>query len=210
MNRALFMAALAGVALAASPATAKIKDWAIAPSSDEAVVIMRADRQPYEWALWLSRAGQGGFGRRIYTIGVKPHEFVPYTGRTLKPGTYQINSIVQQGAWSTCFGTGTRAFTVEAGKVYHLGNLNTLPLLADLQQSAKARGKTALTRGALAIGWEPTVKPEFFAPSEEELAELRKFVATAMPKTSAAVVPLATTPATFGMTGGEKFMQVCG
>lgn len=206
----LGLLALAAATCFAVPAGAKIKDWKVTPSSTESVILMRADRQPYQWSLWLHREGSGGFGRRIYSLDVKPHDFAQYTGRTLSPGAYQVSSIVQQSQWSSCFGSGSVAFTVEPGKVYYLGALNAMPLLIDLQESAMARGKTALSNGALAVGWEPKVKPEFAAPSEAELAEVSQFVASTMPKTTAPVVPLTTRPITFGMTGGEKVVQVCG
>lgn len=209
MKQLGFLALAAAVCLA-TPAGAKIKDWKVTPSSTESVILMRADRQPYPWSLWLHREGSGGFGRRVYSLDVKPHETFPYTGRTLAPGSYQVSSIVQQGAWSSCFGNGSVAFTVEPGKVYYLGSLNAMPLLIELQESAIARGKTALTRGALAIGWEPKIKPEFATPGDGELAEVSQFVASSMPKTTAPVVPLTTRPITFGMTGGEKIVQVCG
>ncbi len=210
MRSGRFLALLAAAACVSAPAGAKIKDWKITPASKESVVLMRAERQPYPYSVWLSREGSGGFGRRIYALDVKPHEFVAYTARTLAPGNYQMNSIVQQGAWSTCFGNGSVAFTIEPGKVYYLGSLNTMPLLTELQQSAIARRKTALTRGALAIGWEPSIKPEFTISGDAELTDVRQFVGQRMPQTTAPVVPLPTRPTTFGMTGGEKVMQVCG
>ena len=204
------LAMLSAAACFAAPAAAKIKDWKITPSSKESVVLMRVDSQPYPYSVWFSREGSGGFGRRIYALDVKPHEFAPYTARTLAPGNYQMNSIVQQGAWSSCFGNGSVAFTIEPGKVYYLGSLNAMPLLAELQQGAIARRKTSLTRGALAVGWEPTIKPEFTISGDAELVEVRQFVAQRMPQTTAQVVPLSTRPTRFGMTGGEKVMQVCG
>ena len=209
MVRLLTVAVLASTILAA-PASAKIKDWKITPTSKEAVLIMRADRQPFDYALTFSREGKSGFGSRVFVLGTNAYDVAPYTARTLGPGSYQLTSIVQQKAWASCFGSGSLAFTVEPGKVYYLGILNTMALLADLQQSAIARGKTSLSSGLLAVGWEPSVKPELVPPDEAELEIVRSFVSSRMPGTSAPVIAVQTRPITFGSSKGEKLIQVCG
>lgn len=209
MPRLLTIAVLAGFGLA-PPASAKIKDWKITPTSKEAVLIMRADRQPFDYALTFSREGKSGFGSRVFVLGTSPYDPAPYTARTLGPGSYQLTSIVQQKAWATCFGSGSVAFTVEPGKVYYLGTLNSMALLADLQQSAIARGKTSLGSGSLAVGWKPKVRPELVPADAAELEVVRAFVSAAMPATTAPVVALQARPITFGSTKGEKLIQVCG
>ncbi len=210
MKSERLVALLVAAASVAAPGAAKVKDWRVTPASTEAVILMRAERQPFEYTLMLGRPGKSGFGSRVWMMGVKPYDSAPFTGRTLAAGTYQINSISQQSAWSTCFGSGTVAFTVQPGKVYYLGTLNVVPLLKDLQHSAISRGKTSLTSGSLAVGWQPTVKPEFVSPDADELAEVRQFVAATMPKTTALVEVLTTASASFGTSGGKKIIQVCG
>lgn len=209
MKRVLILAALAA-GLTATPAAARIKDWKITPASQESVLIMRAERQPFDYTLSFSREGRSGFGSRVFQLGVRSYDFAPYTARTLGPGSYQLNSLSQQGAWSSCYANGSFAFTVEPGRVYYLDLVNTQALLVDLQQGAMSRGKAKLTRGALAVGWQPTVQPQVGTPTEAELGIVREFVRTSMPGTTAPVTALAVRPITFGATRGEKFMQVCG
>ena len=205
----LMTVALVAAGLSA-PAATKVKDKAITAASPESLVVMHTGSSTTGYDLRFSAEGQGGFGRKIYSLSKKYSDTSPYTTRTLKPGTYVLNSIVQQGAWSTCFTTGTFAFTIQPGRVYYIGEVNSGPLLLDLQRSAIARGRTRLTSGALAIGWEPEIKPTFTVPTAEDLANVRRFVATAMPRTTAPVEALAGRPADFVATKAERAIQVCG
>ena len=209
MSMRLLVALVVAVAVA-PPISAKVKDPAITPSSGESVVVMRANREFFDWGVVFNRAQQTGFGSRLYMLNVHSFEPAPFVTKTMAPGTYQLNRITQQSQWATCLGNNTVSFTVQPGKVYFLGTLNSRDLLADLQQSAVKRGKTRVSNGSFAVGWEPAVKPEFAPATEEDLAELRQFLATHMPKTTAPVEALSTTPSSFNTTKGEKLIQVCG
>jgi hypothetical protein len=212
IKAAVFLSTIvAGAALCcAAPVAAKVKDKAITATSPESLVIMHSGSASTGYDLRFSQEGQGGFGRKIYSLEKKYADRSPYTTRAFKPGTYVLNSIVQQGAWSTCFTRGTFAFTIQPGRIYYIGEVNSAPLLIDLQRSAIARGRTRLSSGALAIGWEPEVQPSFSPVTSADLADVQRFVASTMPRSTAPVEALAGRPANFTATKGERAIQVCG
>jgi len=187
-----------------------VKDWGLTPSSTEAVILMQVPAFDFDYALSFSIDGKSGFMSRVYALRIPPFYNEKYVARSLKPGRYILTSISQQGQWGSCFANGTKVITVQPGRVYYLGTVNAGPLLAELQESAIARGKSRLSGGGLAVGWDHKVIPEWTISGSSEWDAARAYVRSKMPKTTAPIEQLTAEPAMLSVKPGEKTIQVCG
>jgi hypothetical protein len=188
----------------------KIKDWAINPASNTAIIVLKVPTFPFDYYLSFSKNGKSGFMVKQYRLRIPAGQSEIYVGRDLEPGRYTFMTIIQQGQWSSCFSRKTFAFDITPGKVHYLGSFNVAPLLTDLQNRAIGRGRAQLSAGGLAVDWTPTIDPEWPTPTNQSVQEAQEFVTRVMPKTSAPVNIPKAEPASFVVSGGGKFSQICG
>lgn len=179
-------AGVAGLLLvgAASPAAAQKSPEAIrlTPQSKDGAVLLRADRLPVDYQLWLQKSGSSGFGSRVYVLKAAPGAAgETYLARTLKPGRYRLTSIWQQKRWGLLFAKETVEFDVEAATITFLGKLDTTTLLRVLQTETVAAGKTVSEAPGSGFSTDKHgLRPLFGARDDASLAEARAFALRTM------------------------------
>jgi len=171
---------------------------------------MRVPTFSFNWTMSLSRDGKTGFLSRVYLLGVKPDQGYQYVSRSLKPGTYVMTAIFQQGGWQSCYSDKTPKFTIGAGKVYYLGTFEATAVLSELQADAVNRGRTRLQQGGLTTQWDASVAPSWVISGDEEIGAAKTFVSTAMPRTTAKIAPLSVNYSKLKVSNTEKALQICG
>jgi hypothetical protein len=130
----------------------------------------------------------------------------------IKPGTYVLQLISQQGGtWGVCFFESTQAFTVSAGQVLYLGELNSDAHVRQLLQLALAKGQTSAPQGTVYNYFDGIISPTLSTENASvDLPNAIEFVKESMPKTSVKPIAAKILPARFG-TGYTLFGQrVCG
>ena len=154
----------------------------LTPASRDGVVLFTVETVPAEVMIRLQRAGQSGFGSRVYDIPVAMGVGdVRYVGRTLRPGRYRIDSIWQQNRWGLVFARDTVEFDVTAGGVTYLGAMNNRALLMRLQEQTIAAGRTYSS--APGSGFSSTthgMRPEFSGRTPTGLAAATEFATRVM------------------------------
>lgn len=121
------------------------------------------------------------------------------------PGRYAITALTHQTYWNTCFNSGTRAFTVEAGKAIFLGRIDPTPALITMATTLPSMTSTyvyaldqriSFTSAAELGDWQPGVQ---------------SYLQTAFPNITAPLVDGASDAVTFN-TGWDMThtQRVCG
>lgn len=123
-----------------------------------------------------------------------------------EPGLYVISQLSHKGTWHTCFNAGTRAFTIEPGKVVFLGALNPVPALQTMAltlPSIATNGNNLVAMDS-AIDFIPAGNVSSWGP-------LEAFVRSNYPNVTAPITGVATRPVTFN-TGRDALglERVCG
>ena len=216
--------ALSIAAIAAAPATAKdAAKIAIRPESQDAAIIIKTDDLPpppgYKTSYRINlqvydpeaKTMRGGpFGGQA-TIAARPKAFVGgYLVVDLKPGTYAFRDFSRQDFWALCFNEASLQFTVKAGEVLYLGELDSKRLLTELVRLAVSTGQVR-TRGK-PVHFFDGVSPPSFAPVDEAgLAAAAAMMKARMPQTTVAPKAATFAPARFG-TGSDLFgmSRICG
>jgi hypothetical protein len=173
----LLLALTSPVAAQKSPETIRLT-----PQSKEGAVLLRVDRIPADYQLWLQKSGTSGFGSRVYAIKVEPGAaYEVYVARTLKPGRYHLTSIWQQKRWGLLFPVETFEFDVQAGKIIYLGKLDTLTLLKTLQDKVVTAGRTvSMGPGSGFSTDKHGLRPRFEARDDTSVAKARVFASRTM------------------------------
>jgi hypothetical protein len=134
-----------------------------------------------------------------------------YLVADIDPGTYVIGDFSHQDYWALCFNGGSKSFTIKAGEVLYLGELNAEAHLAELMDRTLKSGRVSVRAGNV-VHFFDTVTPPMLAPvDDDQLQSLAATMKTIMPATSVAPKAAMLTDAKFG-TGSDLFglQRVCG
>jgi hypothetical protein len=155
----------------------------LAPNDKQGAVLVRVDKISADYMLRLQKSGSGGFGSRVYVIPVEGGgQGEAFVARTLTPGRYRLDSLIQQRAFLIALSADTVEFEIAPGKIAYLGKLNSLELLIAMQRAAVAAGKTRAQIGG-GGGFnsdEGLAKPVFSGRDAAGLAEAETFAGRVM------------------------------
>jgi hypothetical protein len=216
--------ALLLILLTAVPALARNPDRiAITPQSPKAAIILKAELLPIPPTY-----------RTSYRINLKRYDPEeqrmlggPFAGATfaatrgsvvdgymilqVEPGTYAFQDLSRQDYWALCFNDGSLRFTVGAGEVVYLGEMDVRMHVAELETMAMTSGRTSVRNGQVAHFFDGVTPPAFKPVDAEELAAAAAMAQSRMPRTTVAPRAVEFTPARFG-TGRDLFgiNRICG
>lgn len=220
MPRLLVLTAL----FLASPTSAATKPGkvAVTPASTDAAVMVEAPRLAAGYVLGISafdpaenNLKTNSFSGGWVSLNVSPAarnsaSETAFVVQRVKPGTYVVRDVSQQGAWGVCFGEATVQFSVKPGELLFLGRLDAETPLKELQRNAMIKGHYSARNGTIYHYVEGITPPAFAATDPAALAAAEAFARANMPKTTVKPQPVIFTPARFG-TGKSLFGQdVCG
>lgn len=153
----------------------------LTPQSSDGVIMLKVEQFTAPYLLMIQKAGQSGFGSRVYTLAVKQgNPGAIYIARTLKPGRYVIRSIWQQSVWGLQFSRSTVEFDIRPGRVSYLGNLNARELLDKLQSMAVAADKQTVKLGSGYVTSDHGLTPQFAGRDVPSIREAQQFSETVM------------------------------
>jgi hypothetical protein len=208
---------LAAAVCLASPASAAPDPAriAITPASRESVLIARAPSAAVVYTLAIGRYDpvEQDLSGDWVALPVLPRtkRASDFVVQTVKPGTYVVQEVVQQGRWGVCFHAATLRFEVKPGQALYLGAFEAARPLMEIQRNAVARKELEAGPYGVHNYFDGITPPHFTLPADSTLPEVRAFMAEEMPKTKVAPVPAQFSPATFG-TGRALIgsQRVCG
>lgn len=215
---------LVAMALGAGPAAARNLDRiAITPRSGNAVILVKAELLPipptyrtsYRIGLQSYDPAQqrmlgGPFGGSATFQATRGNVVDGYMAIEVRPGTYAFRDLSRQDYWALCFNDGSLQFTVAAGEVLYLGEMDVRLHVRELERMAVMSGRISTSSGA--VHFFDGVTPPALAPVDEAaLAAAAAWVRTRMPRTTVAPRAAQFTPARFG-TGNDLFglSRICG
>ncbi|MBV9931587.1 MAG: hypothetical protein JO013_11675 [Alphaproteobacteria bacterium] len=201
---------LASAAPAANPA--KI---AVTPASPDAVLIVRMPSAGVVYTLAIARyddAQQDLAGDWIgIPVPARNDGELEFFAERVKPGSYVIQQVVQQGRWGVCFYAKTLEFDVKPGQAVYLGTFDAARPLRELRRHALATKQ--LYAGGFTVHnyFDDITPPGFAEPEDATLPDVRAFIAEQMPRTTATPVLAQYRTATFragrALVGPQR---VCG
>lgn len=202
--------AMLGVMLAAVPAAAtqRPEKLAIGPASARGAVIVATPPLPVEYIMMI--APYDAAARKVGTNGAARIEVRPGRGggpdgdlfiSDLKPGTYVMALVTQQGIWGLCYANATRQFSVAAGEVVYIGRFDGRAALRELQGLVAANGHRRATNSEVhhyidGVSAAPLDGADDAAAVQRAAAWLK----AASPQSSATPRAAALAPAGFGQS----------
>lgn len=124
----------------------------------------------------------------------------------MKPaGTYAVNNISARGWWHACFNGGTRAFTVEAGKVNYIGVIDPGPALSQIINQLPQ--ETELGKHQFVFDLQLAFTPPSKRPDWN--AAVTAFMAERFPKVTAPIVAVEPAATTFGPGYSQIAGEIC-
>ncbi|MEJ7933659.1 hypothetical protein WG907_05210 [Sphingobium sp. AN558] len=214
MNRlSILTLAFAGSLAITTPSPAKnVAKIVVTPASEEGAILMRVPSLGVAYSFLFSKNGSSGFGSRAYLIEAKPaiNQSYKYVVRTLKPGSYRLDSISQQKFWSVCLKDGTFSVEIRAGEIAYVGDVDPRSALNQLYSSAIANGDRVTSLGGLHTYWSDIPRPLISRRDADGLQEAESFVRSMMPASTAPVRIAEMNERTFVVSGNNQFIQICG
>lgn len=211
------------VAAALSVAARNPDSIAITPQSPHALIVLKAELLPIppsfrtSYRISLKRydpAQQqmlgGPFAGAMFAA-TRGNFIDGYLVLEVDPGTYAFQDFSQQDFWALCFNDGSLQFTVGAGEVVYLGEMDVARHAEELQRMAVMSGRTSLRSGRVAHFFDGVTPPAFLPTDADDLAAAAAMVRTRMPRTTVAPRAVQFSPARFG-TGHDLFGtgRICG
>lgn len=207
------------LALALSACAAVPKDIALDASSGQGLIVIEADALRSGATLPQFSLSIARFSPEAHRLASTPfggwagvNSAAAKDGRVwlvgrADPGAYVITALTHQATWHACFNGGTRAFTVEPGKVVFLGRIDPAPALFALATELPSYSMNGQNHFAMD-------KSLPFVPAAEIAdweAPVAGYLKAAYPNVVAPVTAVASTATTFN-TGRDAFglQRVCG
>ena len=190
---------------------------ALAATSPDALVIMRAPALDADYGIALSRydpataTATDGWERDDRQLSVKAFARGPdYVYARMPPGTYVVNGVTQQRRWLLCYHAATVRFDVAAGQVLYLGSFDAAAALAQLQRAALAARQVSGGTFQFFTYFDGISPPGFAMPDDIAMANAEAFVHRWLPNVTAPLAAATLRPATFRSTHHEKGPFNCG
>jgi hypothetical protein len=196
---------------------------AITPQSPHALIVLKAELLPIpptfrtSYRISLKRydpAQQqmlgGPFAGAMFAA-TRGNFIDGYLVLEVDPGTYAFQDFSQQDFWALCFNDGSLQFTVRAGEVVYLGEMDVRRHAAELQRMAVMSGRTSLRNGRVAHFFDGVTPPTFLPADAADLPAAPPIVRPPTPRTTVAPRSVEFSPARFG-TGHDLFGtgRICG